>query len=74
VLTDSTTRNFHIPDGDWYDVGHSCVVHGTTELTNVPVTLADIPMFVKLGTSDTGRLLQELAHNPNAAAGAPTCG
>ena len=53
---------------------NSCVVHGTTDMANVPVTLADVPMFVKLGTSDTQMLLQALTPNQSAAAHAPTCG
>jgi alpha-glucosidase (family GH31 glycosyl hydrolase) len=74
VLTDTTTRNIHVPAGNWYDVQNSCIVHGTTDMANVPVTLADVPMFVKVGTSDTGMLLKALAHNRHAAAHAPMCG
>jgi alpha-glucosidase (family GH31 glycosyl hydrolase) len=74
VLTDTTSRNIHIPAGNWYDLQNNCVVHGTTDMPNVPVTLADVPMFIKLGTSDTEMLLKALSHNPRAAAHAPRCG
>ena len=74
VLTDTTTRSIHVPAGNWYDVQNNCVVHGTTDLANVPVTLADVPMFVKLGTSDTQMLLKALAPNQSAGPHAPTCG
>lgn len=74
VLTDTTSRNIHVPAGNWYDVQNNCVVHGATDLANVPVTLADVPMFIKLGTSDTEVLLKALVRNPRAAAHAPMCG
>ena len=74
VLTDTTSRNMHIPAGNWYDVQNSCVVQGTTDMANVPVTLADVPMFVKLHTSDTNMLLEALTSNWRAALHAPACG
>lgn len=73
VLTDTTTRNIHVPAGNWYDVQHNCVVHGTTDLRNVAVTLADVPMFVKLGTRDTGMLLHALAHGERAGKNTRRC-
>jgi alpha-glucosidase (family GH31 glycosyl hydrolase) len=62
VLANVTSRDIHVPAGTWYDVLHGCAVDGPANLRNYPVTLADVPMFVKLGTGETGMLLHALAH------------
>jgi alpha-glucosidase (family GH31 glycosyl hydrolase) len=54
VLADVSSRRVHLPPGEWYDVKHHRVVSG--EIPAYPVTLADVPMFVRLGTRDTARL------------------
>jgi alpha-glucosidase (family GH31 glycosyl hydrolase) len=66
VLAHATSRNIHVPAGTWYDVLHGCVVHGPVGLRNYHVTLAGVPMFVKLGTGETGLLLGALAHGRQA--------
>jgi hypothetical protein len=38
----------------WHDVRHHRVVSG--DIAAYPVTPADVPMFVRLGTPDTARL------------------
>jgi alpha-glucosidase (family GH31 glycosyl hydrolase) len=73
VLADVTSRNIHVPDGSWYDVLHGCVVNGPTDLADYPVSLADVPLFVKLGTGDTGMLLNVLAHDRHAATSGSPC-
>ena len=73
VLTDATSRNIHVPDGNWYDVLHKCVVNGQTDLSNYPVTLADVPLFIKLGTSETTMLLSALTHSKHVKADTPQC-
>jgi alpha-glucosidase (family GH31 glycosyl hydrolase) len=62
VLADTTSRSIHVPSGRWYDVLNKCVVSGQTNLRHYPVGLADVPMFVKLGTAETGMLLKALAN------------
>jgi alpha-glucosidase (family GH31 glycosyl hydrolase) len=62
VLAEVTSRAIHVPAGKWYDVLRRCIVAGPKDVTKYPVTLADVPMFVKLGTSETGMLLRALAH------------
>jgi alpha-glucosidase (family GH31 glycosyl hydrolase) len=66
VLAHATSRNIHVPAGTWYDVLHGCVVRGPVGLRNYHVTLAGVPMFVKLGTGETGLLLGALAHGRQA--------
>lgn len=57
ILTDGTTRDIHVPPGRWYDVEHHRVVAGPTELTGYSADLTQTPIFVRLGTPDTGSLL-----------------
>jgi hypothetical protein len=37
------------------------VVKGPADITDYPVTLADVPMFVLLGTQETDTLMSALA-------------
>jgi alpha-glucosidase (family GH31 glycosyl hydrolase) len=73
VLDDTKSRSVHVPTGKWYDVRNKCVVSGQTTLGDYPVSLADVPMFVKLGTPETGMLLKALASDNRADRGAPRC-
>jgi alpha-glucosidase (family GH31 glycosyl hydrolase) len=66
VLTDGSSRDIHVPAGEWYDVVHHRVVTGPTTLAGYAAGLSDTPAFVKLGTADTGTLLSALA--PGASA------
>jgi alpha-glucosidase (family GH31 glycosyl hydrolase) len=58
VLADVSSRSIHLPPGLWFDVLHHRVVRG--DIADYPVTLADVPMFVRLGTRDTGELIHVL--------------
>ena len=73
VLANVTSRDIHVPAGRWYDVLHGCAVDGPVNLRNYAVSLADVPMFVKLGTGDTGMLLGALAHGKKAGANIRQC-
>lgn len=57
VDSDTTVRDIDVPSGQWYDVMHNRVVHGPTTLRGYGVDLAHVPMFVRLGTPDTGMLM-----------------
>ena len=74
VLSDVTSRNIHVPAGRWYDVRQHCVLDGPANLQNYPVTLADVPMFVKLHTRETGMLLQALTSGIRVSTNTPHCG
>ena len=58
VLADVSSRSIHLPPGRWFDVLHHRVVQG--DIADYPVTLADVPLFVRLGTRDTGELIGAL--------------
>jgi alpha-glucosidase (family GH31 glycosyl hydrolase) len=72
VLADVASRRIHLPAGYWYDVKNREVVQGPTDIAGYPVTLADVPMFIRLGTPDTGRLMSALA--PGASLPTTTVG
>lgn len=61
VVTGDTSRSIHVPPGRWYDVLRHRVVTGPTELTGYSASLAQTPMFVRLGTADTASLLAAVA-------------
>lgn len=61
VLANTTSTSINVPAGRWYDVLNKCVVNGQTELHNYAVDLADVPIFVKLGTPQTAMLMKALA-------------
>lgn len=63
VDTDTTARDIDIPAGRWYDVLHHRTVHGPTTLRSYGADLSQIPMFVRLGTRDTGMLMSALHGN-----------
>jgi alpha-glucosidase (family GH31 glycosyl hydrolase) len=73
MLADATSRDIHVPAGRWYDVLRGCTVNGPANLQGYPVTLADVPMFVKRGTGETGMLLHALAHGRHAGASTRQC-
>lgn len=60
VDSDSTARDVNIPAGQWYDVLNHRVIHGPATLHGYGAGLAQVPMFVRLGTSDTGMLMSAL--------------
>lgn len=61
VLADQTRRNIHVPPGRWYDVLHRRTIHGPADLTGYAADLSRTPVFVLLGTHDTGALMSALA-------------
>ncbi|WP_160145102.1 glycoside hydrolase family 31 protein [Actinacidiphila yanglinensis] len=60
VLADQTRRTVHVPPGHWYDVVHQRTVHGPVDLTGYTADLSQTPVFVLLGTQDTGTLMSAL--------------
>jgi alpha-glucosidase (family GH31 glycosyl hydrolase) len=61
VLNDTTSRNVQIPPGQWFDVINKRVVKGPAELSGYQAGLGQTPMFIRLGSADTGTLMSELA-------------
>ena len=55
-----TSRDVHLPPGAWYDVTRGKVVHG--DLHAYPADLGTLPLFVRMGTSDTKSLIKALRH------------
>ena len=60
VLADQSTRDIHVPPGNWYDVQNKRVVKGPTDLRGYPADLTTSPAFIKLGSPDTGTLMRAL--------------
>jgi alpha-glucosidase (family GH31 glycosyl hydrolase) len=58
LLTDNTNRNIHLPAGSWYDVTRRRVVTGPADLAGYAADLTQVPAFVRLGTPDSGALIQ----------------
>ncbi|WP_433325070.1 glycoside hydrolase family 31 protein [Spirillospora sp. CA-294931] len=56
VLTEGTSRDVHLPPGTWYDVARGKVVNGG-DLRGYQADLGTLPLFVKMGTPDTKRLI-----------------
>jgi alpha-glucosidase (family GH31 glycosyl hydrolase) len=61
VLSGATSRDVHVPAGNWYDVHGHRVIHGPTTLQGYSAPLDTLPMFVKLGSRDTGALMSAAA-------------
>jgi alpha-glucosidase (family GH31 glycosyl hydrolase) len=60
VLADQSTRDIHVPPGDWYDVQNKRVVSGPADLRGYKADLTTSPAFIKLGSHDTGTLMRAL--------------
>jgi alpha-glucosidase (family GH31 glycosyl hydrolase) len=60
VLADQSTRDIHVPPGNWYDVQNRRVVHGPTDLRGYHADLTTSPAFIKLDSRDTGTLMRAL--------------
>ncbi|MBO2452367.1 alpha-galactosidase [Actinomadura barringtoniae] len=56
LLAEGTSRDVHLPPGRWYDVARHKVVNGG-DLKAYPAGLGTLPLFVRLGTRDTARLI-----------------
>lgn len=61
VLSDATSRDIHLPPGNWYDVANHRAVKGASEISGYSVGLNQTPMFIRLGTSDSGKLMSALS-------------
>jgi alpha-glucosidase (family GH31 glycosyl hydrolase) len=60
VVTDQSSRDVHVPPGDWFDVTRHVEIHGPASISGYAADLTQVPVFVKLGTPDTGRLMSAL--------------
>jgi alpha-glucosidase (family GH31 glycosyl hydrolase) len=65
VLTDGDSRDVHLPAGQWFDVARGRVVRGPVDLNGYSADLGTLPLFVRLGSPDTGRLMKALAPSAN---------
>jgi len=61
VLANQTSRDVHVPEGNWFDVATRRVVKGPADLIGYPADLAQTPTFIRLGTRDTGILMWSFA-------------
>jgi alpha-glucosidase (family GH31 glycosyl hydrolase) len=61
IVSDATARTVYLPSGKWFDVTHRRVVSGPRTLSGFSAGLAQTPVFVRLGTPDTGTLMSALA-------------
>ena len=60
LLSEGRSRDIHLPPGRWYDVARHRVVGGG-DLKSYPADLGTLPLFVRMGTQDTDRLIAALA-------------
>jgi alpha-glucosidase (family GH31 glycosyl hydrolase) len=67
VVTSTGSRTVHIPPGRWFDVEGRRVITGPATLTGYQAGLAQTPVFVRLGTAQTGALMSVLAPGHGAA-------
>ena len=63
MLAAGTTRSVHLPAGQWFDVNNHKVQRGPVTMANYHVGLNQVPMFVKLGTADSTRVLEAASKN-----------
>ncbi len=60
VLGSGTSRDIHLPPGRWYDVAAHRIRTGPAELHGYAAGLGTTPLFVRLGTAQSGRLMADL--------------
>ena len=60
LLSTGTSRDVHLPPGEWYDVARNRAVRG--DLHAYPADLGTLPLFVRMGTRDTRSLIAALRH------------
>ncbi len=65
MLSNATSRDIHLPPGRWYDVARHRVIKGSTNLHGYKADLATTPLFIRMGSHDTGQLQRALAHKPH---------
>jgi alpha-glucosidase (family GH31 glycosyl hydrolase) len=61
IVSSAGSRTVDIPPGRWFDVEHHRVVTGPAALTGYQAGLAQTPVFIRLGTRQTGMLMSALA-------------
>lgn len=61
VLDDGDSRDVTLPAGRWFDVARQKTVRGPVVLHDHRAGLGTVPLFVRLGSQDTGRLMRALA-------------
>lgn len=61
VLSDATSRDIHVPPGCWLDVRNRKVIRGPVTVHNYSAPLDTLPLFVRLGSPDTGTLVSALS-------------
>jgi alpha-glucosidase (family GH31 glycosyl hydrolase) len=67
IVTSTDSRTVTVPPGRWFDVLRHRVITGPATLTGYQASLAQTPLFVRLGTAQTRTLMSALA--PGHAAG-----
>jgi alpha-glucosidase (family GH31 glycosyl hydrolase) len=60
LLSAGTSRDVHLPPGEWYDVARGKVVRG--DLHAYRADLGTLPLFIRMGTPDTKSLITALRH------------
>lgn len=60
LLSAGTSRDVHLPPGEWYDVTRGRTLHGDPHA--YPADLDTLPLFVRMGTPDTKSLIAALRH------------
>lgn len=58
MLAAGTTRSVHLPAGQWFDVNNQKVLNGPLTIAKYPVPLSQVPVFVKLGTADSAKVMK----------------
>jgi alpha-glucosidase (family GH31 glycosyl hydrolase) len=61
IVTSADSRAVNIPPGQWFDVEHHRVVTGPATLTGYHASLAQTPVFIRLGSRSTGALMRVFA-------------
>jgi alpha-glucosidase (family GH31 glycosyl hydrolase) len=61
IVTSADSRTVNIPPGRWLDVEHHRVVTGPATLTGYQASLAQTPVFIRLGTPQTRTLTRAFA-------------
>jgi alpha-glucosidase (family GH31 glycosyl hydrolase) len=61
IVSSTEGRTVNIPPGRWFDVEHRRVITGPATLTGYQASLAQTPVFIRLGTRQTGTLMSVFA-------------
>lgn len=61
IVTSADSRTVNIPPGQWFDVEHRRVITGPATLTGYHASLAQTPVFIRLGSRQAGTLMRAFA-------------